>query len=241
MPGTLNRRKALVTGGTRGIGLEIANQLFALGAQVTVVGRSHTAPQNAGEKFKYIPCDLGKRADVNSLSNEISRDKFDILINNAGINKIAPIADIAPEDFEQILQVNLNAPFRLIQAVIPHMVGQGWGRIINIASIFSVVSKAQRASYSASKFGIVGLTAAVAAEVAPRGVLVNCVSPGFIDTELTQRVLGVDGMEQISRTIPAGRLGNIDEIAQFVCWLASPSNTYISGQNLCIDGGFTRV
>ena len=116
-----------------------------------------------------------------------------------------------------------------------------WGRIINVTSIFSKVSKESRASYSASKFGLDGLTAAMSAELSSFNILVNSVSPGFIETDLTHRILGKTGIEEIRKTIPIGRLGSVKEIASFISWLASDENTYISGQNLVIDGGFTRV
>jgi 3-oxoacyl-[acyl-carrier protein] reductase len=117
---------------------------------------------------------------------------------------------------------------------------RGWGRIVNIASIWSVVSRPGRGSYSASKFALDGLTAALAAEVAADGVLVNCVSPGFVDTELTRSVLGEDGVAQLVSEVPAGRLAQPDEIAALVAWLAGPENTFVSGQNIVIDGGFSR-
>jgi 3-oxoacyl-[acyl-carrier protein] reductase len=116
-----------------------------------------------------------------------------------------------------------------------------WGRIINISSIFGVVSKEFRAPYSMSKFGLDGMTAALAAEVAADGILANCVAPGFIDTELTRSVLGESGIAAITAGIPIGRLGQPEEIAALVAWLVSPENTYISGQNIVIDGGFSRV
>ena len=128
-----------------------------------------------------------------------------------------------------------------MRAVAPAMAARGWGRIVNIASIFGKVSKEFRASYSASKFALDGMSAALAAEVAATGVLVNCVSPGVIDTELTRRVLGEDGIRELASRVPQGRLGRPEEVAALVAWLAGPENTYVSGQNIAIDGGFTRV
>ena len=143
--------------------------------------------------------------------------------------------------FEKVQQVNVTAPFILCQAVLLGMRERKWGRIVNISSIWGKISKAYRAPYSASKFAIDGLTAAISAEVATDGVLVNSVAPGFIDTELTRKILGVDGMNQLAQQVPAKRIGNKEEVAKFVAWLAGPDNTYISGQNIAIDGGFTRV
>jgi len=129
----------------------------------------------------------------------------------------------------------------LCKAVLPHMVSNSWGRIVAISSIWGKISKPQRASYSTSKFAIDGMIAALAAEVAASGVLANSVAPGFIDTDLTRTVLGEAGMAEMAAMVPAKRFGQPEEIANFVAWLASPENTYISGQNIAIDGGFTRV
>jgi len=137
--------------------------------------------------------------------------------------------------------VNLYSAFRLIQAVLPGMTLKKWGRIVNITSIFGIVSKEYRASYSASKFGMDGMTVALAAEVAESGVLVNSVAPGFIDTELTRKVLGEQGMRELATKVPIRRVGNPEEVARLVLWLASNENTFVSAQNIAIDGGFTRV
>jgi 3-oxoacyl-[acyl-carrier protein] reductase len=171
----------------------------------------------------------------------ISREKIDILVNCAGINIVAPFADVSPDDFDRIHRVNLRAPLLLCRAVVPGMRTRQWGRIVNVTSIFGHVSRDGRASYSASKFGLDGLTAALAAEVAASGILANCVAPGFVDTEMTRGVLGEAGMRAMEQRIPIGRLAQPDEIARLIRWLVSPENTYVSGQNILIDGGFTRV
>jgi NAD(P)-dependent dehydrogenase (short-subunit alcohol dehydrogenase family) len=165
----------------------------------------------------------------------------DILVNNAGINRNAPFAEIDPDDFAEIQRVNLIAPMLLCRAVTPGMRRNGWGRVVNICSIWSKVVRPGRASYAASKFGLDGLTAALAAEVAADGVLVNAVSPGFIDTELTRQTVPADQIAALAAEVPIGRLGRPEEIAALVAWLAGPDNTYVSGQNIAIDGGFTRV
>src|SRR5581483_7156539 len=158
-----------------------------------------------------------------------------ILVNNAGINKIGPFAEIAFEDFERIEHVNVTAPFLLMQSVVPSMRRKKWGRIVNITSIFGVISKEFRAPYSASKFALDGMTAALAAEVAVDGILANCVSPGFIETDLTRSILGDSGIAELVGRVPMRRLGKPEEVAAFVAWLVSDENTYISGQNLVID------
>ncbi|TAN59382.1 MAG: SDR family oxidoreductase [Rhodospirillales bacterium] len=232
-------RLALVTGGTRGIGRAIAETLLARGDKVVVTGtkRQGEAPKGAG----YEAVDFSDTLASEAFAQRVATMGFDILINNAGINKISPFAEIEPKDFAAIQAVNVTAPFLLSRAVIPHMRKTGWGRIVNISSIWGKLSRAGRGAYSASKFALDGLSASLAAEVARDGILVNCIAPGFIDTDLTRRVLGEDGLARVMHEIPMGRLGNVAEIASFAAWLAGPENTYISGQNIAIDGGFTRV
>jgi NAD(P)-dependent dehydrogenase (short-subunit alcohol dehydrogenase family) len=236
--GPLTGRRALVTGGTRGIGLAIAERLGADGATVLVTGRRPTAEGLDG--FEYRGVDFTDSSALKAFAEEACGWAPDVLVNNAGINKLAPFAEIEPDDFDRIQSVNVRAPMLLSRSVVPGMRERGWGRIVNIGSIWSVVSRPGRGSYSASKFALDGLTAALAAEVAADGVLVNCVSPGFVDTELTRGVLGEEGIAQLVAEVPAGRLARPDEIAALVAWLAGPENTFVSGQNIVIDGGFSR-
>jgi len=235
----LHGRKALVTGGTRGIGAAVALRLTQDGAKVTVTGtaRGGQAPRGC----EYRAADFLDDAAAEAFAAEMGRRGFDILVNNAGINRISDFERIDPADFDAIQRVNVRAPFLLCRALLPVMRRKGWGRIVNISSVFGKVSREQRGSYSASKFALDGLTAALAAEAAKDGVLANCVAPGFIDTDLTRSILGASGMKKLAGRIPLGRLGRPEEIAAFVAWLAGPENTYVSGQNIAIDGGFTRV
>ena len=235
----LNGRTAVVTGGTRGIGWEIASRLRDDGADVMVTGAN---PDGAGPgDTRFYAVNFTEESAVDAFAEELRGNAPDILVNNAGLNRNAPFADIDLDDFDAIHLINLRAPVALMQAVLPSMRQNGWGRVVNIGSIWSKLARPGRASYAASKFGLDGVTAAAAAEAAVDGVLVNMVSPGIIDTELTRRTVDPDRLKTLLADVPAGRLGQPQEIAAFVAWLVGPENTFISGQNIAIDGGFTRV
>ena len=235
----LDECKVLVTGGTRGIGYAIGNAFLEQEAEVHVTGTKKVGKGPHGSI--YHSCDFTNTISLDNLCDKVQQLKVDVLINNAGINKTGAFAEFCPEDFLNIQQVNLYSTFRLMQAVLPGMTSKKWGRIVNITSIFSIVSKEHRAPYSASKFGMDGMTASLAAEVAESGVLVNSVAPGFIDTELTRKVLGEKGMREMVAKVPIRRMGTSEEVARLVLWLASNENTFVSAQNIAIDGGFTRV
>ena len=231
--------RVLVTGGSRGIGYAIANAFLEQEAEVHVTGTKKDGKGPHGSIFHS--CDFSNSENLENLCDKIQRINVEVLINNAGINKTGAFAELSPEDFLRIQQVNLYSAFRLIQAVLPGMTSKKWGRIVNITSIFSIVGKEFRAPYSASKFGLDGMTASLAAEVAESGVLVNSVAPGFIDTELTRKILGEQGMREIVKKVPIRRMGSPEEVARLVLWLASNENTYMNAQNIVIDGGFSRV
>lgn len=239
MTGPDNRR-VLVTGASRGIGRAIAEAFHDEGAHVA---GTHTGRGVAEASYcdEWLSGDFSDVRQIRAVAEWIRRERPDVLINNAGINKIAPFVDIDPDDFLRIHQVNVFAPFLLSQAAVAGMKGKGWGRIVNVSSIWGKIGKEQRASYAASKFAIDGMTLAFAAEHTADGILANCVAPGFIDTELTRRVLGEAGIRTLVAGVPARRLGRVEEVARVVLWLASDENTFIAGQNIAIDGGFTRV
>ena len=157
------------------------------------------------------------------------------------INKVDLIQDIEEKDWDWIQNVNTRGPFLLISKIAEKMKNQGFGKIVNIASIFGSISKSKRAAYSTSKWGLIGLTKAVALDLAPYNILVNSVSPGFIDTELTRKILDYKEIEELKDTIPQKRLGEVEEIAKIVLFLSSDLNSYITGQNIIIDGGFTSA
>jgi NAD(P)-dependent dehydrogenase (short-subunit alcohol dehydrogenase family) len=233
-------KKVFITGASRGIGHAIACAFQGEGAHVigTHTGRNKEVADTCQE---WVVADFSDIQSIKNCADYVRSAEPDILINSAGMNKIAPFVDITPNDFLSIQQVNVFAPFLLCQAAVPAMKKKKEGRIVNMSSIWGKVSKEHRASYSASKFALDGLTLALAAEHSVDGIIANCISPGFIDTELTRRVLSEEGMQNLALSVPVQRVGSVEEVARFVLWLSSEENTYISGQNIAIDGGFSRV
>jgi len=235
----LVERRALVTGGTRGIGLATAEALAEAGHSVIVTGRS--AAGRGPKNCEYLACDFSDPDELESFAAQVAELDLSILVNNAGVNKVGSLAEYDLADFVRIQQVNLTASFLLCQAAIPGMRERRFGRIVNVASVFGVVSKTGRFAYSASKSGLMGLTRALAAEVAVEQVLVNGIAPGFVDTALTKRVLGEEGIAEMVAQIPMGRLAQPREIARYVKFLTSDENSYMTGQTVVVDGGFTSV
>ena len=218
----------LVTGSTRGIGNQIADDFESLGGNVMRFGTDDVDFLNFDSTNSFI----------NSLSN---LDTIDICVNNAGINRINYLEDISIEDYDEILRVNLYAPFLVSQAVSKVMKKNKYGRIINVSSIWGTKTKEQRTSYTTSKAGLIGMTKTMSVELAKYNILVNSVSPGFTSTELTKSILSEGDIKQLSEQVPLGRFASVDEISKVVLFLCSDLNTYINGQDIKIDGGFTNV
>lgn len=237
--GPLAGRTAVVTGATRGIGRAIAQRLVAHGARVIGTGRGTEGAGLEGVEHRVL--DLADEPATRAFADALRAEAPDILVNNAGINRLGPFEAIDDATFLALQRINLVAPMALCRAVLPAMRARRWGRIVNVASIWSLRSISGRAAYSASKFGLDGATAALAAEVAVDGVLANCVSPGFVDTELLRSVNTPEQIETLAAGVPMRRLARPEEIAALVAWLTGPENTYLSGQNIAIDGGYTRT
>lgn len=217
-------RRVLITGASRGIGKAVAERFHSAGYDLIT-------PQ-------HRELDV---SSIDSIRDYVMRDNklaIDVLINNAGENKINLIKDMPIEDWQRIIATNLTAPFMLIKYVTGHMMSEGWGRIVNISSCYSLVSRSGRAAYSASKAGLNALTRTAALEYAESNILVNSVCPGFIDTEMTRKNNSPEQISALCQQIPMNRLGTPDEVADFVFYLGSEQNTYITGQTLAIDGGF---
>jgi 3-oxoacyl-[acyl-carrier protein] reductase len=233
-------KRVFITGASRGIGASIANAFRAEGAFV-IGTQTKNIPSTDNICDEWVIADFSDEKQIYSCADYLRSQDIDILVNNAGFNVNENFSLIDREVFKKIQQVNLFAPFVLCQAAVDGMELKGWGRIINISSIFGKISKAGRAAYSASKFGLDGLTVSLSAEYSSKGIMANCVAPGFIDTSLTRRMLKQNEIMELVSQVPADRLGNVGDIAKLVLWLSSEENTFTTGQNIAIDGGFTRV
>ena len=233
-------KRVFITGASRGIGAAIAKAYKVEGAFVVGTKTQNIDTNNDFCDEWYIT-DFSDEDQILGCADYLKSKDIDILVNNAGFNINENFSSIDLEVFKKIQQVNLIAPFLLCQAAVKGMEQKGWGRIVNISSIWGKISKTGRAAYSASKFALDGLTISLSAEYSSRGILANCVAPGFIDTSLTRRMLTANEITDLVSRVPIARLGSVSEIANLVLWLSSAENTFTTGQNIEIDGGFTRV
>jgi 3-oxoacyl-[acyl-carrier protein] reductase len=243
---SLAGKRALVTGASGGIGGAIAEALHDQGATVTLSGTRAEAlaalKAKLGERAHVAPADLGDSASVEGLVPEAERlmGGLDILVNNAGLTRDGLAVRMKDEDFALVLRVNLEAAFRLSRAALKGMMRQRFGRIVGITSVVGVTGNAGQANYAASKAGMIGMSKALAQEVASRGITVNCVAPGFITSAMTDK-LNEKQREAILGTIPAGRLGSGGEVAAAVAYLASDEAAYVTGQTLHVNGGMAMI
>lgn len=243
----LTGRRALVTGASGGIGASIARALHAQGAAVALSGTRENALQAladelGNDRVAVTPCDLADAEAVDGLVGkaEAALGGLDILVNNAGLTRDGLAMRMKDADWQTVLDVNLTAGFRLAKAALRTMTRARFGRIVGITSVVGVTGNPGQANYAASKAGMIGMSKALAAEVAPRGVTVNCVAPGFIETAMTD-ALSEKQKEAILPRIPAGRLGSGAEVASAVVYLASDEAAYVTGQTLHVNGGMAMI
>lgn len=239
-------KSALITGATRGIGKAIALELADQGYDIAINYRTANEELEKLKKeieTKGVQCvlvygDVSKFEDCENIVKNVTEklEKIDVLVNNAGITKDGLILRMKKEDFQQVIDINLTGTFNMTRNVIPYMMKQRSGRIINMASVVGITGNAGQTNYAASKAGIIGFTKSLAKEVASRNILVNAIAPGFIETDMTN-VLADQVKENILNQIPLKRMGTANEVAKLVKFLSSEDSEYITGQVINVDGG----
>ena len=238
----LGGKVAMVTGSTRGIGRAIATALAGAGARVAVVGRAQARADQAaagiGSGAKGFACDVAQEDSVNAAVAAVEKalGGIDILVTNAGVTKDNVFLRLSDADWDTVLEANLKGAFRTIRAASRGMMKKRWGRIINVTSVVGLIGNKGQANYAASKAGLVGLTKTIARELASRGITVNAIAPGFIETDMTAG-LTAEQRAALAQQIPLERLGTPEDVAAAALFLASDQAAYITGQVLVVDGG----
>ena len=241
-----DQQYVLITGATRGIGKVTARLFIDHGAKVIITGTSSACPELLREEFNgdfiYLQANFSNSSGIEAFLKQLDQfPRIDVCVNNAGINRLNLIEEIFDNDYEEVLSVNLHAPLKICRYLAPRMKQQKYGRVINVASIWSSITKPARTVYTVSKNAIVGLTKTMAVELAPFGITVNAISPGFTLTELTESTLSAVEINQLAKQVPAKRFAEPYEIARVIFFLGSKENSYMTGQNIIVDGGFTNV
>lgn len=242
----LTNKTALITGATGGIGEAIAKTLHAQGATIAISGTRREKLEEVAatlrERVHVTPCNLSDRTEVAGLVDKAGEamGKVDILVNNAGITKDNLFMRMKDEEWDDVINVNLTATFTLMRAALRGMMRNRYGRIVNISSISAIIGNPGQPNYSASKAGMIGMSKSLAREVAPRGITVNCIAPGFISTPMTDE-LNEKQVEAIAGAIPSGTFGQPEDIASAVLYLSSDESKYMTGQTLHINGGMVMV
>jgi NAD(P)-dependent dehydrogenase (short-subunit alcohol dehydrogenase family) len=220
----LQGKRALVTGGSRGIGRAVRTVFEENGAEVVTPERK--------EMDLAVPGSVEKYLDVNGRA-------FDIVVNCAGINILSPFEELSMEQIHQVFQTNFFGAVELLQGIMPGMKERRYGRVVNVESVYAIISREKRLSYASSKSALSGLTRTLAVEYGKHNILVNAVLPGYVLTEMTQKNLSQSEIEKIKERIPLGRLAEPEEIARLISFLSSEHNSYVNGQLIVADGGFT--
>ena len=239
----LEGHTALITGGSRGIGLAIGEAFASAGARVALVARDGERASSAaaglpGEGHGGFACDVGDSGAVQEVLKAVEAEmgEVHILVNNAGITRDGLLVRMKDEDWDEVMRTNLKGAFNFTRAVARGMMRRRGGAILNVSSVVGLMGNAGQANYAASKAGLIGLTRSVAREFASRGIRVNAIAPGYIETDMTAALSG-EQKEALQEQIPMGRLGSPDDIAAAARFLVGPGATYITGQVLTVDGG----
>ena len=246
----LTNRVAIVTGGNRGLGKEMAKALAEAGAQVAVVSRQAEQAQavaaeiqaTTGQICRGYSCNMTVAEQVDALAKSVLADfgQVDIIVNNAGINIRGPIEELSLEEFKEVQETNVTGPWLLCRALVVHLKERRYGRVINIGSTLSIVTMPNRTPYATSKGAVLQMSRTLALEWAPYGITVNCVLPGPFGTEMNQSLMDdPEAYKSFVARIPLGRWGNLDEIGGLIVFLASDASSFVTGAGVTIDGGWT--
>ena len=239
---SLKDKKALITGASGGIGKELARVLVEYDAEVCISGRNveelNELKESLGDKCHIVPCDLSNKNEISELvsKSEEVLGQIDILVNNAGITKDNIFLRMSDQEWEDVLNINLNSTFNILKLITKGMVKRKYGMIINISSVVGATGGAGQVNYAASKAGLIGLTKSLSQELATRNITVNCIAPGFIETPMTEK-LDDNRKDIIISSIPANRIGTPKDLSSAVIFLASQESSYITGQTIHINGG----